>query len=236
MSNKNASGRLTFGQYRVADIMLFLLIMGVCEAVNVLAIRQWFPGMLFTISVMLPVSLIMIIRWNWFAVVFPLFDGVLYCWLNGAAAEIYLIYAIGNLAIILAWFLFKLIPKEKWVAHWYLTVLFVLIAFVLLLAGRTVIGLCVNISFSKIVTETLISESVSLLFAVVVLLIARKADGLMEDQKSYLKRVAAENELKSVDEEHWDGYQELDEDELKKLRTDDCPAIRPQDEYPSDSR
>lgn len=238
MSNKKTPGHLTFGQYRLADIMMFLLIMGVCEAVNVLAIRKWFPGMMFTVSVMLPVSLIVLVRWNWFAAFFPLFDGVLYCWMNGAGAATYLIYGVGNSFILLSWFLFKLYSKEKWISRWLTTLALTLISFVLLLAGRTVLGLCVSIPFTDIFMQTLISESVNLLFAVVVLLIARKADGLLEDQKKYLLRVAKDNEVKSADEEQWDGYTELDEDELKKLGGlhRDCLGIMPQDEYPPDSR
>lgn len=238
MSNKNSKG-ISFGQYRVADLMIFLLIMCVCEAINVLAIRKWFEGMMFTVSVMLPVTLAVLIRWNWFAAIFPVADGILYCWLNGAGAETYLVYIVGNAFVLLSWFLFVPVYKEKWFSRWYLAVIYVIVSFVLLVAGRTLMGLCVGISFSEIFTETVLSECVSFFFTAAFFLIGRKIDGLLEDQKKYLLRVARENEPHAAEEEYWDGYTELDEEELSKLGGKGGRrnrGISLDDEYPPDSR
>lgn len=218
MSNKSANGRISYGQYKTADILLFLLIMCVCEAINVFAIRSWFPGMMFTVSVMLLVTLIVLVRWNWFGLLFPVADGLIYCWMNGAAAWQFGVYAIGNAFVALVWLFFLAVPKEKVTAHWWLTCIYAAIAFVLLLLGRSVVAACFGESFVNTLKATAVGEALNLAFAIIGLLVVRRFDGMFCDQKQYLLKVAKERDtLKRADEYRWDGYTELNEDDLKAL-------------------
>lgn len=62
---------------------------------------------------------------------------------------------------------------------------------------------------------------------------------MLEDQKTYLKRVAREKEeAKVLKEDVWAGYTELDEAEIKKLREmpdEKGDGIDLRDEYPPES-
>lgn len=244
MKKLNIGGVVSYNQYKLVDIMLFLVIMTALEAVNVFAIKKWFPDMLFTVSLMLTVSLIVLVRWNFLAAIFPALHGVLFCAFLSSfqtvGVEEYVIYSVGNLFILPAWFIFKVIPKEKLFKKWYLTVIYPVIAFILLLLGRSAVAACFGHRFIDILGNTLFTESLNLAFALIAFLILRRFDGMLEDQKIYLKRVAREREDARIPkEEVWAGYTELDEEELKSLHDDKAEegdGIDLRDEYPPESR
>lgn len=222
MSNKSTNGRISYSQYKVADIFVFLLIMCVCEVVNIFAIKRWFPGMAFTISVMLLVSLTVLIRWNWLGVIFPVIDGAIYCWMMGAEAWQFAVYALGNAFVALVWFLFLLVSKEKVVGSWLLTALYSLLAFILLVLGRSVVSVCLGKGFLSPMLQVLMAESLNFAFALLGLLILRKIDGMLADQKKYLFKVTKERDtVKHAEEYHWDGYTELNEEDLQALASMD---------------
>lgn len=240
MRNTNTGGRITYNQYKLADIMLFLVIMAVCEAINVFAIRVWFPDMLFSVSLMFTVCLIVLVRWNWIASFFPAVHGILYSALLGAGIESYAIYIIGNSCLLFSLFLFKFLPKEKLFDKWYLTLIYPAVAFVFVIFGRATVAACFGNAFLDSLGAQVRVEGLNILFAAVALLILRRFDGMLEEQKKYLLRTAREREeAGKVKEEVWQGYTELDEEELKKLHSDyseEGDGISMYDEYPPDSR
>lgn len=218
MSKKGSNERISFGQYRLADLFLFLLIMVVCEVINVFAVRQWFQGQLFTVSVMLLVTLIVLIRWNWLGVFFPVIDGAVYCWMCGASGAQFGVYILGNAFVALVALLFLAVPKEKFTGHWYTTIGYAALGYVLLVLGRTLVGLCFGWNFVDTLLGTLGGESLNLAFAIVGLLITRRLNGMLVDQKKYLFKVTKERDaVKAAEQEYWDGYTELSDDDLKAL-------------------
>lgn len=217
-SKNGTNGRISYNQYKLADIMMFLLIMCVCELVNILAIRSWFTGMTFSVSVMLLVSLVVIIRWNWLGVLFPVIDGVLYCLMMGAEGWQYAVYVIGNAFVALTAVDFLFIPKEKIVGRWWATALYALVAYVLLVFGRSVVAVCFGKSFVGTILATAAAESLNLTFALIGLLVLRRVEGMLADQKKYLFKVTKERDtIKHAEEYHWDGYTELNEEDLQAL-------------------
>lgn len=87
--------------------------------------------------------------------------------------------------------------KEAVRAKAHFTVLFVAAAFGGAQLGRWLVSLIFGGSLGSIVTFFM-SDSLSLLYAAVVVLISRKADGLFEDQKSYLIRTEAERRKENL--------------------------------------
>ena len=192
--------------------------MVVCEVINIFAVRQWFKGQLFTVSVMLLVTLIVLIRWNWFGVLFPIIDGAVYCWMCGASGAQFGVYILGNAFVSLIALLFLAVPKEKLTGHWYTTIGYAVLGYVLLVIGRTLVGLCFGWNFVDTLVGTLSGESLNLVFAIVGLLITRKFNGMLADQKKYLFKVTKERDtIKAAEQELWDGYTELNDDDLKAL-------------------
>ncbi|MDE7167448.1 MAG: hypothetical protein K2O28_01205 [Clostridia bacterium] len=246
MKKSNITGVVSYNQYKLVDILLFMVIMAALEAVNVFAIKKWFPDMLFAVSLMFTVSLIVLVRWNFLAAIFPVLHGVLYCAFlsvfQTVGYEEYIIYSVGNSFLLLSWFLFKLIPKEKLFSKWYLTLIYPAVAFVLVLFGRTFAAMCFGTGFVEAIGSYFFTESLNIVFAIIALLILRRVDGMLEDQKTYLKRVARQKEeAKTPKDEVWAGYTELDEEELKKLhdysgKEEEGDGIDLRDEYPPESR
>lgn len=248
MKKSNINGVVSYNQYKLVDILLFMVIMATFEAINVLALRQWFAEsvMLFSISLMFTVSLIVLVRWNFFAAIFTVSHGLIYCGLvsiyESVSFDTYVIYAVGNSFLLLSWFLFRLIPKEKLFSKWYFTLIYPTVAFVFVALGRTAVAVCFGYGFVDSLAGYVMPESLNIAFAAIALLILRKVDGLLEDQKSYLKRVAREKtEAKTPKDEVWAGYTELDEEELKKLhdyspKQEEGDGIDLRDEYPPESR
>ena len=246
MKKLNINGVISYNQYKLVDIMLFMVIMAALEAVNVFAIKKWFPDMMFSVSLMFTVSLIVLVRWNWLAAIFPVLHGVLYCAFLSVFQTVgyqeYIIYAVGNSFLLFSWFLFKLIPKQKLFSKWYLTLIYPVVAFALVLLGRTLTAMCFGTSFTDALGSHFFTESLNIVFAIIALLILRRLEGMLEDQKTYLKRVAREkDEAKTPKDEVWAGYTELDENELKKLHDysseeEKGDGIDLRDEYPPDSR
>lgn len=243
MKKLNINGVVSYNQYKLVDILLFMVIMTALEALNVYAIRKLFPDMLFAVSLMFTVSLIVLVRWNWLAAIFPVLHGVIYSAFMGAQIETYVIYAVGNAFILLSWFIFKIIPKEKLFSKWYFVIIYPLIAFVLVIFGRSAVAACFGSEFFPYLGNTFFTESLNIVFAIIALLILRRLEGLLEDQKTYLKRVARErDEAKTPKEEVWAGYTELDEGEIRKLHDlpvtdkEEGDGIDMRDEYPPDSR
>ena len=217
MSNKGTNKQLSYAQYRTADLLIFLLIMCVCEAINVFAVSSWFQGMTFTVSVMLLVSLIVFIRWGWWGVIFPFADGLLYCWMNGAIAEQYIIYCIGNSFLALIPLIFLVVPKKKWMSSWFMALLYSAIGYILVVAGRVIICLCYGYNFAYSLTENLTFESLNVAFAFFGILILRMINGMMVDQKTYLTELYKGNKVRPAEEDKWEGYTELDDEDLKDL-------------------
>lgn len=222
MSKKNTNNRISYGQYKAADLVMFLIIMCLCETINVLAVKQWFSSPMFSVSVMLLVSLVVIIRWGLIGVLFPMADGLLYCVLLGATSEQYIIYIIGNAFVTLVWVVLKIFSKEKITGNWLLTLLYAVSGYVFLALGRAIVGLCVGEGFVYTLTETLGGELLNLVFAVAGLLLLRKIDTMLVDQKKYLIKVTEERDtIKPVEGEYWDGYTELNTEDLERLKAMD---------------
>lgn len=248
MKKSNINGVVSYNQYKLVDVLLFIVIMSALEAVNVFAIKRWFPDMLFSVSLMFTVSLIVLVRWNFLAAIFPVLHGILYCAFlsvfQPVGYELYIIYAVGNSFLLLSWFIFRLIPKQKLFSKWYLTLIYPAVAFVLVLFGRTLVAMCFGTGFTEALGSYFFTESLNIVFAIIALLILRRVEGMLEDQKSYLKRVARErDEAQTPKDEVWAGYTELDEEELKKLhgspvdkKEEEGDGIDLRDEYPPDSR
>lgn len=110
---------------------------------------------------------------------------------------------------------------KKIAGKWYLTSLFVLAAWAIMNFATTVLETACGYDF---VTSAMISFGLGtsgiLSFAVglILILILRRFDGMLEDQKSYLRRVDDERKERTRRDEFGDEPIEIDEDTLSILR------------------
>ena len=83
---------------------------------------------------------------------------------------------------------FKVFKKDEIRLDFFKLVIFVLSAYISMQLGRWLISLCFGGKLWNLVGYLAV-DVISLLFAVVLMLILRKQEGMIEDQKAYLFRL-----------------------------------------------
>ena len=191
--------QITFKQYRNIDIGILCLLTAVFELIATFATSKWFPGQPMAISITLAIILITVHRWNLYAALVAVVGGAAFCIASSASAEHFLIYCGGNLFSLLSLAIFKLFGKEAVKKSFFKTLLFAAVAYVSVVVGRFLLSLPFGAGFSELV-GFLVSDVLSLLFAVVLLWLFKDVDGLVEDQKAYLFRLERERQAKKSEE------------------------------------
>lgn len=182
----------TWKEYRAIDLALWALALAVFEFLIVRAANWWFPEQPFTVSLAAAVTSIVYMRWGWWGAIHAAEAGLVFCFFSGAAPNQYIIYCGGNLLSVLAVLLPERLGKER-VRTGRLSLIFPLLVQLLMQAGRALAALALGAEPAAAV-GFFTTDSLSLLFTFVIIWIARKLDGVYEDQKHYLLRVHAEGE------------------------------------------
>ena len=188
---------LSFKQYRAIDLGIMLVILAVSEWLITHAATVWFPDELYVLSPTVAIVCIVMMRWGGFAAIHAIGGGLALCVASGADLNQFVVYCAGNCFALAALILLKVLGKEKVSSKPLLTVLFTFIAFCGAQTGRWLVGLFMGGSVSDIITF-FTTDSLSLIFALVIVLIARRINGLFEDQLAYLKRTQAERDKEQI--------------------------------------
>lgn len=184
----------TWKEYRIIDLGLLAGALAVFEYLILHAGNWWFPGQPYTVSLAAAVTSIVYMRWGIWGAVHALEAGVVFCLFSGATGKQYLIYCVGNLFSAIAVILLKAVGKER-VRTGSLSLVFPLLVLVLMQAGRAAVAFFLGAPPRSLV-GFFTTDSLSLLFTFVIIWIARRLDGVYEDQKHYLLRIHAEQEEK----------------------------------------
>ena len=212
---KSMNHRLTFRQYRQMDLTVFGAMLVVAEALIVLAATRWFPAEAYTVSIVAAVTSIVLMRWGPWAAIHAVLGGLVYCFVSGGQPGQYLIYCAGNLFALLSLLWFR-IPgkeqapgkgrvsgKERIREDGFLTVIFGLTVQLLMQLGRAAVAFALlraSPGSAPAGTQSIAgalsfcigfvtTDALSGFFTAVILWIARRQDGLFEDQKHYLLRI-----------------------------------------------
>ncbi|MBR0354251.1 MAG: hypothetical protein IJK35_02645 [Oscillospiraceae bacterium] len=183
----------SFRQYRAIDLGLFALILLVSEALIVRAARFWFPDQLYTVSVTAAVTAIVMMRWGPWAVIHALLGGLVFSLNSDGSARQTLIYCAGNLLGLLMLVPLRLLSWERIQKDGFLSVCFGLVTLLLMQLGRALTAMLTGTAFSDSL-GFFTTDALSLLFTGVILWIARRLDGIFENQKHYLLRIHKEEE------------------------------------------
>ena len=185
----------SIGQYRGIDLSLFIVLLAVFETVIVRAAVSWFPREAWMVSVVPAVTAIVMVRWGWWCVLPAVAGGVMTTLAVGGGWQQYLVYAIGNMAAL------AVLPLEKrW--GWKrlrrsmpVNLLFSALVVLAMQLGRAVL---VTVFTGEIgeAGRLIAIDSITYIFTLVVVWIASRPDGLLEDQAHYLKRLSHETEEK----------------------------------------
>ena len=180
--------QLTLAEYRSLDLTLFAVILAVCEYIITLAAIRWFPGQLYTVSLSAALCAIVLMRWGAWAGLHALLGGAAFCLASGGSPKQLAIYALGNLFCLLALPLLRGKGKEKIRADKLFTIFFALAVVLAMQLGRAVVALVLGTPIETCV-GFFTTDSLSDVFTMVVVSLARRLDGIFEDQKRYLRRL-----------------------------------------------
>lgn len=188
--------QISLAQYRGVDLALLTGLMIVSQAVIHFAVRFWMAGQTgYVVSPVAAVVAIVMMRWGLWAVVPALLGGLVLTALSGGTGEQFLIYGAGNLLAILTLLLFKFTGKEQIRKNVILTLFFAFCVQMLMQFGRA--GLAALMGYEMpACLDFITTDSLSILFTLVIVWIARRVEGLFEDQKQYLLRVQQEQSVK----------------------------------------
>lgn len=182
--------RRTWKQYRAIDLTIFAVMLVIFEFIIVMAARFWFPGQPFTVSLAAAIASIVYMRWGYWGGIHAALAGLVFCFFQGAAANQYLIYIAGNLFSLVSVPILLKIGKER-VRESTMGMLYPILVLLLMQTGRAVVALFAGAEPASVV-GFFTTDSLSMLFTFVIIWIARRLDGVWEDQIHYLLRVSAE--------------------------------------------
>ncbi len=167
--------------------------LGVFESVLVNAATRWFPNEPYTVSVTAAVTAIVMMRWGPWAAIHAVLGGAVFCHFSGAAPRQYLIYCGGNLLSLAALGLRRGLGEEAIRTDALKTLLFGLAVALLMDAGRALLALVTGAPLHAAL-GFFATDTVTVLFTLVIVWIARRLDGVWEDQQHYLLRLREEQE------------------------------------------
>ncbi len=191
----------TIGQYRAIDLAIFAMMLILAETLIVSAATRWFPGQPYTVSAVPAITAIVLMRWGPWGAIHAALGGAVFCIVSGASASQFAVYCIGNLAGLGSLLLVKWLTGQGIREDALKTIVFGMVTALLMQAGRGLVSLIFGAAQADLI-RFFTTDVISVLFAVVIVWIARRQDGLFEDQRNYLLRVSREEEQeKEYDDE-----------------------------------
>lgn len=181
----------TLEQYRAIDLAIMAVLLVAFETITATAATKWFSSQVYMLSPTITIICIVMMRWGGYAAIHAVAGGAAFCVASGASMQQFIIYCIGNCAALAAMLLFKTLGKEQVRSKTFLTLVFIVATYFGAQLGRWFVGLLFGGAVDSLIVF-LTTDSLSLLFAIVLVLIAKRTDGLFEDQKAYLIRTADE--------------------------------------------
>lgn len=183
----------SLGEYRAIDLGCFALMLVLFEPILYFAATKLFPAEPYTVSAVAALTAIVMMRWGPWAGIHAALGGALACFLSGARWDQYLIYGLGNLLSLAALLLLKAWGKEETRKDALQSVGFGLVTVLLMQLGRGVLALALGNSW-RVCLGFFTTGVITDLFTVVVIWIARRLDGIFEDQIHYLRRIQKETQ------------------------------------------
>ncbi len=184
---------ITFRQYRAMDLVFFTLLLCISEVVITLGATRWFRGEAYTLSFSCAVMAIVMVRWGIWAAVPIAVGSFAFCLISGAAAGQYAIYIIGSMAGLAMLPFLKKWGWQKLKGNVLLAIVYGLLTALSMQMGRLLVAVVLGYSL-QVCIGFITTDILSTLFAALLVWIARNLDGMLEEQRHYLKRVQEEKE------------------------------------------
>lgn len=186
--------QITIGQYRTIDLLIMAFMLVASQCVIFFASNVWFTRELYVVSPVAGITALVMMRWNGYGAVHAVLGGAVFAWLAKGAWDQLIIYCVGNLAAVLALVMFKLFDKERIRRSGWLSFGFAFCVQIFMLIGRAGVAALFGNS-AAVCIRFITTDSLSMVFTLVIIWIVRRVEGLFEDQKNYLLRIDSERQV-----------------------------------------
>ena len=180
-------------RYQSMDLLIWTVLLFVFETIVVKAGTVWFRSQPWTLSLVPALTTIVYMRWGLYGVFYSALGGVAICFASKADTVQYVVYILGNLFSSASLLMVKKMGKEKIRSSVFFSLLYATVVFLLMAVGRGVVSLILGKGFGALI-DFLTTDILSWVFALVIVWIARRLDGVFEDQISYLVRLKSDEE------------------------------------------
>ncbi len=180
--------QLSFEQYRAIDLAMFAVLLCFTETMIVKAATWWFAEQLYTVSVVGAITAIVLMRWGPWAGIHAVLGGAVYCLASHGSAQQLIIYCLGNLLALLALLPLRLLGGERIRLDPLMSIGFGLLTLLLMQLGRALVALAFGTAFQTCL-GFFTTDALSLLFTGLIVWVARRLDGIFENQRHYLLRI-----------------------------------------------
>ena len=182
--------QISLSQYRTIDLCILTGLMAVSQFVIHIAISRWHAEQTgYIVSPVAAVVALVMMRWSGWAAVPAVLGGLVLTLLSGGTTEQMLIYAAGNLLAMPALLYLKLVGKERTRGNAVLALAFATLVQLLMQFGRAAVALLLGHPLAAC-WDFITTDAMSILFTLLIIWIVRRVEGLFEDQKHYLLRIA----------------------------------------------
>ena len=191
---------MSFKQYRSIDILILFILYGICEF-GIIKIGTSMIDQPYIISLMLPILLIVIIRWDVYALYQAIGSALFFVIIQHGDIKQVVVYLLGNIGVWMLALAVKKIGKENVTKTAFNSMVYVIAGAILMEAFRYVGMLMMYQSKIGALVRLFATDALSIVFGIIVILIVRRIEGLFVDQKTYLIRLQEErDEEKSSNE------------------------------------
>ena len=180
-------------RYQSMDLLIWTVLLFVFETIVVKAGTVWFKSQPWTLSLVPALTTIVYMRWGLYGLFFSALGGGAICFASKAGAVQYAVYVLGNLFSVLSLLMVKKMGKDKIRSGVFFSFLYATVVFLLMAFGRGVVSLILGKGAGALV-DFLTTDVLSWVFALVIIWIVRRLDGVFEDQISYLVRLKSDEE------------------------------------------
>jgi hypothetical protein len=190
--------QITLQEYRSIDLTILMVVLAISQTLIHFAASVWFTDQLYVASPIAAVVALVMMRWGGWAAIHAIAGGAVFVLLANGSWQHYIIYGVGNACAMGALLMLKALGKERIRQDATLSLLFALCAQVLMWLGRA--GLAWLLGFGGASLGFITTDVLSGVFALVIIWVSRRIDGLFEDQKHYLLRLESERQAERRDQ------------------------------------
>ena len=190
---QNMNQKRSLFSYRMLDLALFAGILVLFESIIIrVSNGSRFAGQPYTVSLAAAITGIMYMRWGAWGALHAALAGLVFCLMQKAVPEQYLIYIGGNLVSLIALPLYHKLGRENIRNGKYLFIPVSLSVLILMQAGRALLALLLGAEPNAALLF-FTTDCMSAVFTLLITWIAKQQNGLYEDQIHYLKRIEKES-------------------------------------------